>query len=58
MKYNKSKRVLNGNRIFKDEELQRVEMETGAFKRDHIENLNRKVRKFEDKVARDEKLAK
>lgn len=30
MKYNKSKRVVAGNLIFKDDELKQVEQETGA----------------------------
>lgn len=58
MKYNKSKRVVAGNLIFKDDELKQVEQETGAQKRDHLANLNRKVTQFEERVARDEKLMK
>jgi len=42
--------------IFRDEELQRIESETGSNKRDQLAFLNRKVRQFEEKVARDEVL--
>ena len=58
MKYNKSKRAVAGIHIFKDDELRQVEQETGAQKRDHLANLNLKVTKFEERVARDEKLMK
>ena len=56
MQFAKSKKVAAGAEIFNDDELQRVGAETGAHKRDQLAILNRKVRQFEEKVARDEML--
>jgi hypothetical protein len=56
MIYAKSKRVVAGSDIFREEELARIESETGSNKRDQLAFLNRKVKQFEEKVARDEVL--
>ena len=56
MVYAKSKRALVGSDIFRDDELARIESENGSNKRDQLAILNRKVKQFEEKVARDEVL--
>ena len=57
MQYAKSRKVTNGAaELFGDEELAKIEVETGAQKRDQLAFLNRKVKQFEERVARDEVL--
>ena len=56
MQFAKSRKVANGSELFNDEDLNRVEHETGAQKRDQLALLNRRVKQFEEKVARDEML--
>ena len=59
MAYAKSKRANNkGAEIFAADELNKIESESGSNKRDQLAFLNRKVRQFEEKVARDEVLAR
>ena len=55
MLYAKSKRA-QAAEIFNDDDLNRVEKETGINKRDHLVTLNRKVKQFEERVAREEVL--
>ena len=56
MRQAKSKRVAGTAEIFNDDDLNRVEKETGINKRDHLATLNRKVKQFEERVAREEVL--
>ena len=56
MKQAKSKRVAGTAEIFNDDDLDKVEKETGINKRDHLATLNRKVKQFEERVAREEVL--
>ena len=55
MQYAKSKRSnAAASDLVNDDELNKVQVETGAQKRDQLAFLNRKVKQFEEKVAREE----
>lgn len=55
MQYAKSKRVAAAE-LINESELNMVQKGTGQNKRDQLAFLNRKVKQFEEKVARDEML--
>ena len=57
MQYAKTKRVAAGAaELINESELNMVQKGTGQNKRDQLAFLNRKVKQFEEKVARDEML--
>jgi len=56
MQYAKSRKVAAAADIFNDDDLKRIEQETGTNKREQLALLNRKVKQFEEKVAREEIL--
>ena len=59
MQYAKSKRVAAvGAELVNESELSMVQNGTGQNKREQLAYLNRKVKQFEEKVARDEMLAR
>ena len=56
MQYAKSKRSNVASDLVNEDELNKVQVETGAQKRDQLAFLNRKVKQFEERVAREEQL--
>ena len=44
--------------VLNDNELENVEENTGPLKRDQLDQLSRKVKQFEEKVAREEVLVR
>lgn len=58
MKFAKTKLAVPSADILNESDLRKVEEDVGIDKREQLEKLNRKVRQFEDKVARDEVLVR
>ena len=54
MHYAKSKLPAPNNELLNDEELKKIEINVGVNKTDQLVVLNRKVKQFEEKVAREE----